>query len=711
MTDESAVLGLRVQPAEKSDAGRGVARISEAARRELGVLSGDTIVIEGTSETVAQVWPSTSSVDTDVIKVDADTRANAGVSIGDTVKVRPQSVESAKIVSIGVPSALSDVDRGVLRRAIGRVLKSRPISTGEQFTIEQITTEPFEVISTRPDGSVRVTDSTQIKLKITEETSGTDTAAPSTKQTESSSQRVSYEDIGGLDEELEQVREMIELPLQQPELFQKLGVEPPKGVLLYGPPGTGKTLIARAVANEVNASFYTINGPEIISKYKGESEKRLREVFEDASENAPAIIFFDEIDSVAGQRDEESDLENRVVGQLLSLMDGLDPREDIIVIGATNRVDALDPALRRGGRFDREIEIGVPDVEGRREILAVHTRNMPLADDVDVDELASRTHGFVGADMDALTTEAAMEALSRIREDRQAETIVTKRDFDTALARVDPSAMREFVAEAPETSFADVGGLADAKQILRETVEWPLSFTRLFTETETDPPSGVLLYGPPGTGKTLLARALAGETEVNFVHVDGPELVDKYVGESEQAIRDVFDRARQAAPSIIFFDEIDAIVSQRGTGGSDVTERIVSQLLTELDGLQENPNLIVLAATNQKEAIDPAILRPGRIDTHIEIGHPDKQARREILAVHTKGKPLGDDVDLDELAERLEGYTGADIEAISREASMQAIREAAAEYGPAQANEQADEIIIHKEHFDTAIEQVDRSTT
>lgn len=709
MTDESDALELRVKGAEKRDAGRGVARISEPVRQRLGVLSGDTIVIQGDKQTVVRAWPSKSGMDDNTIRIDADTRANAGVSIGDSVQVRPESVESARRVIIKPSGSLADVDPDVLKRAVQKVLQSRPLSAGEQFTIEQVTTDRFRVLETDPEGPVRVTDDTRIVIRKPKSSAEQSTTDDDQELDTEPAGRVTYEDIGGLDQELEQVREMIELPLQQPGLFRKLGVDPPKGVLLYGPPGTGKTLIARAVADEVNANFYTINGPEIISKYKGESEQRLRELFEKASESAPSIVFFDEIDSVAGQRDEDSDLENRVVGQLLSLMDGLDPREDIIVIGATNRVDTIDPALRRGGRFDREIEIGVPDREGRREILEVHTRNMPLADDVDMETLADRTYGFVGADIAALSTEAAMEALNRYKNNERSSLEVTKSDFDAALARVDPSAMREFVAESPDTSFEDVGGLRKAKQTLRETVEWPLSYERLFSETATDPPSGVLLYGPPGTGKTLLARALAGETDVNFVHVDGPELVDKYVGQSEEAIREVFDRARQAAPAIVFFDEIDSIVAERGTGETEVTERIVSQLLTELDGLQENPNLIVLAATNKKELIDPALLRPGRIDTHVEIGIPDREARHEILGVHTQGKPLSDDVDLDAMAAELVGYTGADIEAICREASMQAIREAADEYGPTEANERAEEIIITKDHFQQAIDSIDQS--
>src|SRR5699024_6066934 len=408
----------------------------------------------------------------------------------------------------------------------------------------------------------------------------------------------------------------------------------------------GKTLIARAVAGEVDAFFTTISGPEVVSKYKGESEEKLREAFDVAEANAPAIVFIDEIDSIAGARGDDADMEARVVAQLLTLMDGLESRGQVVVIGATNRVDAVDRALRRGGRFDREIEIGVPDEGGRREILEVHTRSMPLADDVSIDRLAARTHGFVGADLESLTVEAAMAALRRREEG--VEMAVTRADFETAMAAVDPSAMREYVAETPSTAFEHVGGLDDAKATLTEAVEWPLSYGALFEATATDPPAGVLLHGPPGTGKTLLARALAGESDVNFISVAGPELLGRYVGESEEAVRDVFARARQAAPAIVFFDEIDAIAGGRGEN-HEVTERVVSQLLTEIDGLAENPNLMVLAATNRKEAIDPALLRQGRIETHVQVPGPEQAARLAIFAVHTEGKPLADDVDLDEL--------------------------------------------------------------
>jgi len=742
-SSESDGVTLSVRAAEKGDAGRGVARIPEPVRRQLGILSGDAVVIDGEESTVAKMWPADPSVPDTAIQVDGDTRANAGVHVGDTVTVRAKdksTIADADRVTLVAPPGLAESQRRATEISAAEKLRNRPVRAGEQVRIEGIDQQPFRVTDTDPDGDVRITSTTTVRLadlesgpdatpssSTTEPTgrgrqsdgsAGAPTGSDSQLETETAELEpgsgVTYEDIGGLDEELELVREMIELPLSEPELFRRLGVEPPSGVLLYGPPGTGKTLIARAVANEVDAEFVTISGPEIMSKYKGESEEQLRETFEKAREEAPTIVFFDEIDSIAGTRDDDGDAENRIVGQLLTLMDGLDGRGEVIVIGATNRVDAIDPALRRGGRFDREIQIGVPDETGRREILEVHTRGMPLADDVDIDAIARRTHGFVGADLDAVASEAAMAAIR----DRPTETddrrewnrnpTVRKNHFDAALASVEPSAMREYVAESPTTDFSDVGGLDEAKQTLRESVEWPLTYDRLFEETNTDPPSGVLLYGPPGTGKTLLARALAGETDVNFVRVDGPEIIDRYVGESEKAIREVFERARQSAPSIVFFDELDAIAAARGDG-HEVTERVVSQLLTELDGMRENPNLVVLAATNRKDQIDPALLRPGRLDTHVFVGEPDLDAREKILAVHTQGKPLADDVDVNELAAELEGYTGADLEALVRDASMRAIREVAADSDPETANERADEVRIERRHFEVARDSTNRT--
>jgi len=705
---------LTVEGAHKRDAGRGIARLPESVRSELGVLSGSPVIIEGEGMTVVKVWPGDG--DGSTVRIDSDTRANAGVNIGDTVRVRAGSVTEATDISIHPLDPLPGTDE--YAHMVRTRLVDQMVQAGERTHIDGLGT--FVVRTTEPDGAVRVTPRTDVSVLPTidepddgtaPETGSTPTEAANVQPAETATD-VSYEDIGGLDDELDRIREMIELPLSEPERFRELGIDPPSGVLMHGPPGTGKTLIAKAVANEVDAYFDTISGPEIVSKYKGESEERLREAFERAGENSPAILFVDEIDSIAGSRGEDADMENRVVAQLLTLMDGLESRGRVVVIGATNRVDAVDPALRRGGRFDREIEIGVPDEAGRREILDVHTREMPLADDVDLDRLAAQTHGFVGADLASLTTEAAMSSLRAAGQREEAESedaegegpAVTQSDFDVALAVVDPSAMREYVAETPAVSFDDVGGLSEVKQTLTEAIEWPLAYGELFSATNTDPPSGILLYGPPGTGKTLLARAVAGESNVNFIHVAGPEIMDRYVGESEEAVRELFERARQTAPSIIFLDEIDAIASHRGQG-NEVTERVVSQLLAELDGITENPNLVVLAATNRRDMIDDALLRPGRLEQHVEVPNPDTAAREEILAVHTRGKPLADDVSVPELAAELSGYSGAELEAVVREASMLAIREMADELGPAEATERADEVRIAGDHFRRAMER------
>ena len=745
--NDTAGLRLTVRAAEKRDAGRGIARLPESARKRLGLLSGDTVEIRGDRVAVAKVWPGGTEARDGSVLIDADTRANAGVKVGDVVTVASVTVEDADRVVLAAPARLADVDvsRDVVERALGRDLRDRPVTEGEAVHVERLGGLRFVVAETSPSGTVRVTSRTDVSVRYgnggdadaaagrTRDAAGGGeragdsrdrTAAPGTDARPKGdgtappadhTAGATYEDIGGLDEELELVRETIELPLSEPEVFTRLGIDPPKGVLLHGPPGTGKTLIARAVANEVDAEFITVDGPEIMSKYKGESEERLRDVFERASEDAPAIIFFDEIDSIAGKRDDGGDVENRVVGQLLSLMDGLDARGDVIVIGATNRVDTLDPALRRGGRFDREIEIGVPGESGRRQILDVHTRRMPLDSDVDLDRIAGRTHGFVGADIEGLTQEAAMTALRRAREsDARAldDVTVSKADFEAAHANVEPSAMREYVAEQPATDFADVGGLPEAKEKLERAVTWPLTYGPLFDAADADPPTGVLLHGPPGTGKTLLARAIAGESGVNFIQVAGPELLDRYVGESEKAVRDLFDRARQAAPAIIFFDEIDAIAADRdgaGGDGSGVGERVVSQLLTELDRASDNPNLVVLAATNRRNALDPALLRPGRLETHIEVPEPDREARRKIFDVHTREKPLVDGVDLEHLADETEGYSGAEIASLCREAALVAIERVADEHGAA-ANDHADEVAITSDDFAAALETVRPAT-
>jgi transitional endoplasmic reticulum ATPase len=727
----TAGVELTIRSAEKRDAGRGIARLPEVARQRLGVLSGDAVAIEGARTTVAKLWPARAGVPDDAILVDAGTRTNAGVAVGDTVTVRPAGVVEADSVALSTPAGVAP-ENETARRELRRTLDGRPLRTGDRVHVESLGTTPFVVERTRPDKPVRVTEATDLELTGTSAddpavddvdattdpsddapTGGTDLdlgELPVADDRPSPATGVTYEDIGGLDDELDLVREMIELPLSEPELFDRLGVDPPKGVLLYGPPGTGKTLIAKAVANEVDATFLSVSGPEIVSKYKGDSEERLRAVFEEARENAPAIVFFDEIDSVAPKREDNNGMEDRIVGQLLSLMDGLEARGEVIVIGATNRVDDLDPALRRGGRFDREIEIGVPGEAGRREILDVHTRRMPTADDVDMDRLAARTHGFVGADLESLVTEAAMSALRRVRrEDLQADGIaVTRTDFESAMAAVDPSAMREYVSETPTEGFESVGGLDETKATLERAVTWPLTYGPLFDAADADPPTGILLYGPPGTGKTLLARAVAAESGVNFVHVRGPELLDRYVGESEKAVREVFDRARGAAPAIVFFDEIDAVATARDDA-NEVTDRVVSQLLTEFDAVADNPGLIVLAATNRKDALDPALLRTGRLESHIEVPAPDEAARRAILGVHTDGKPLAADVDLDDVARRTDGYSGADLAGVCREAAVQAVRTVAESYSGAAANDHADEVALTAAHFEAALGSVSPS--
>jgi len=750
MTDS---LRLTVRAAEKRDAGRGIARLPEAARQQLGLLSGDTVLIEGERETVAKLWPARGDVPAGVVRIDADSRANAGVKVGDTVRVAAADLPAARRVTLRAPAALADVDveRDAIERLVGEDVRNRPVAPGDQLHLERLSGIGFTVDDTDPDGRVRVTEDTDVRVVIESDAAGhlgeigqpdesptessgadTDESASSgasvevagsegeTDGTGDTASGVAYEDIGGLDEELDLVRETVELPLSNPELFARLGIDPPKGVLLHGPPGTGKTLIAKAVANEVDATFISISGPEIMSKYKGESEERVREVFEAAQADAPAIIFFDEIDSVAPKREDGGDVESRVVGQLLSLMDGLNARGEVVVIGATNRVDEIDPALRRGGRFDREIEIGVPGEKGRREILDVHTRNMPLDDDVRVDRLAERTHGFTGADLASVAKEAAMSALRRARRQgtetadappetaiATADLTVTRSDFESALAAVEPSAMREYVAESPAVDFDDVGGLDDVKETLERAVTWPLTYGPLFDAVEASPPTGILLHGPPGTGKTLLARAIAGESGVNFLQVAGPELLDRYVGESEKAVRELFERARQAAPAVVFFDEIDAVATARDGGNdSEVGQRVVSQLLTELDRAAENPNLVVLAATNRKEAIDPALLRPGRFETHVHVPAPGEDARRAILSVHVAGKPLGDDVDLDAVAAAMAGYTGADVAAVVREATLLAVEDVANRYEGDEANEHADEILLTASHFERALEAV-----
>ncbi len=670
---------LKVAEAYQGDVGRGIARIDPYTMDELGLKPGDVIEIEGPKgKAYAIVYRGfLEDAGKGIIRIDGYLRQNAGVAIGDRVKVKKVEIKEAKKVVLAPTQPIRfgpGFEDFVKRKILGQVL-----SKGSKVTIGVLGTAlTFVVVNTTPAGPVRVTEFTQVELK----------EEPVSEIKETQIPDVTYEDIGGLKEEVRKVREMIELPMRHPELFEKLGIEPPKGVLLAGPPGTGKTLLAKAVANEAGANFYVINGPEIMSKYVGETEENLRKIFEEAEENAPSIIFIDEIDAIAPKRDEASgEVERRLVAQLLTLMDGLKGRGQVVVIGATNRPNALDPALRRPGRFDREIVIGVPDREGRKEILQIHTRNMPLAEDVDLDYLADVTHGFVGADLAALCKEAAMRALRRVLPsiDLEAEEIpkevldnlkVTMDDFKEALKDVEPSAMREVLVEVPNVKWEDIGGLEEVKQELREAVEWPLKAKEVFEKIGVRPPKGVLLFGPPGTGKTLLAKAVANESGANFISVKGPEIFSKWVGESEKAIRGIFRKARQSAPCIIFFDEIDAIAPKRGRDlSSAVTDKVVNQLLTELDGMEEPKDVVVIAATNRPDIIDPALLRPGRLDRVILVPVPDEKARLDIFKIHTRGMNLAEDVSLEELAKKTEGYTGADIEALCREAAMLAVRE------------------------------------
>ena len=724
---------LTVKPLKQKDAGRRLAAIDRVAAEERGLSGGDFIRVEGADgAAIARVWPGYPEDDgTGVIRIDGKLRQEASVGIDDRVTVEQVDVEPADRITIALPQRLGI--RGNIDALIRRELGGQPVTEGQNVQLPlgfgfmggQSQAVPLKIAGTSPSGTVVVTDSTEIEIaeKPAEEiVSGPGGGAG---QAPDGSPDVTYEDIGGLDDELEQVREMIELPMRHPELFKRLGIDPPKGVLLHGPPGTGKTLIAKAVANEIDASFHTISGPEIMSKYYGESEEQLRDVFEEATEEAPAIVFMDELDSIAPKREEAGgDVERRVVAQLLSLMDGLEERGEVVVIGATNRVDAIDPALRRGGRFDREIEVGVPDRDGRKEILQVHTRNMPLADGVDLDAYAENTHGFVGADLESLAKESAMHALRRIRPQLELESDeidadvlnsiqVTDNDLKQALKGIEPSALREVFVEVPDVTWSDVGGLNDTKERLRETIQWPLEYPEVFEELDMEAAKGILMYGPPGTGKTLLAKAVANESDSNFISIKGPELLNKFVGESEKGVREVFSKARENAPTIVFFDEIDSIATERGgnTNDSGVGERVVSQLLTELDGLESLEDVVVIATTNRPDLIDSALLRPGRLDRHVHVPVPDEAGRRKILEVHTREKPLADDVDLDAIARRTEGYVGADLEAVAREASMSASREFIQSVSREEVRESVGNVRVTMAHFENALDEVNPSVT
>jgi transitional endoplasmic reticulum ATPase len=693
---------LRVAEAKQKDATRGKVRIDLSVMRELGVEAGDVVEILGKRSTVAVVWPSYPEDEgKGIIRMDGVIRKNAGVSIGDKVVVRKAEAKEALMVKLAVAtqSYTISTDANFINYVLKRLI-DYPLVEGDNVLIPVLGQSiPFVVVQTKPSGPVVVKEGT--KLIILER------PADFTRVS-----RVTYEDIGGMRNIIERVRELIELPLKYPELFRKLGIEPPKGVLLYGPPGCGKTLLAKAVANEIDAYFIAINGPEIMSKFYGESEARLREIFEEAKKHAPSVIFIDEIDAIAPKRDEVvGEVERRVVAQLLALMDGLESRGDVIVIAATNRPHAIDPALRRPGRFDREIEIPLPDKQGRLEILQIHTRNMPLAKDVDLIKIAEITHGYTGADLAALAKEAALNALRRYlpkidlsKNEIPTELLdsieVTMDDFIHALNEIVPSGLREIYIEVPEVRWSDIGGLDEVKQQLREVVEWPLKYPESFKRLGIEPPKGVLLYGPPGCGKTLLAKAVATESGANFIAIKGPEIMSKWVGESEKAIREIFKKARIYAPSVVFLDEIDSIAPIRGVlEDTHVTERVVSQLLTELDSIEKLRNVAIIAATNRPDLVDPALLRPGRFDRVIYVPPPDRRARLEILKVHTRKVPLASDVDLEKLAELTEGYSGADLEALVREAALVALRE------------NLNASVVESRHFITALNIIKPSLT
>jgi len=671
-------INLKVAEAFQNDIGRGIARIDSRSKSELGVSTGDVVKLVGKKAALAIVWqahPDDEGID--MIRMDGILRQNSGVGLGDKVKIETIEIKEAKKLVLAPKEPMrysAGFDQYVKKRLIGKpVLKGNLLPVGIFGT-----SIPLVVSQVFPQGPVIITDETDLKIK----------AEPVKELT--SVPNVTYDDVGGLKDSIQKVREMIELPLRHPEIFERLGIEPPAGVLLYGPPGTGKTLLAKAVANESDANFFYIGGPEIISKFVGESEERLRKLFKEAEESAPSIIFIDELDAIAPKREEVfGEVEKRMVSQLLTLMDGLKARGQVIVIGATNRPDSLDQALRRPGRFDREIEIGVPDVVGRKEILTIHVRSMPLEKDVNLKEFSSITHGYTGADLSLLTKEAALKALRRVLPELNLDDElispeileklkVTRDDFYNAMREIQPSALREVFVEKPNVKWDQVGGLKEIKKEVQEAVELPLKKPKTFEKMGIRPIKGILLYGPPGTGKTLLAKAVATETESNFVAISGPQVLSKYVGESEKTVRELFRKARMAAPCVLFIDEIDSIAPSRSAGsgeGHRVVERVVDTLLTELDGLKSLKNVVIIGATNRPDMLDPALMRGGRFDRVIEIPIPDESTRLEILKIHTKKMPIAKDVNLSDLSKVTEGYTGADLENLCREAGMAAIRD------------------------------------
>jgi transitional endoplasmic reticulum ATPase len=694
-------MSLKVAETNPKFVGRGMALVDPKVMEEMDLSTGDVIEISGKKKSYVLLWSSQrDDQGKKLIRIDGYTRNNIGVGIDDIVSVRKVNVKKAEQVILAPTEELNIVG---LEDYLPELLEGRVVTRGDMIPLNIMGRRiGFAVTSTLPTDAASLIDSN------TEFIIG---SIP--KAAAKGVPRVSYEDIGGLKNEVQKVREMIELPLRHPEIFDRIGIEAPKGVLLHGPPGTGKTLLAKAVANETNANFYSISGPEIMSKFYGESEERLREVFKEAEENAPSIIFIDEIDSIAPKREEVSgDVEKRVVSQLLTLMDGIQSRGKLVVIGATNRPNAIDPALRRPGRFDREIDIGIPDEQGRLDILLIHTRGMPLTEDVDLESIAKVTHGFVGADLEALSKEAAMRSLRKILPEINLEQPkipaeilnkikITRQDFDEALRDVQPSAMREVLVQRPNVGWEDIGGLQQVKEELAEAIEWPLKHANLFAEASVEPPKGILLYGPPGTGKTMIAKAVAATSEANFISIKGPELISKWVGESEKGVREVFRKARQAAPCVIFFDELDAIAPRRGgsEGDSHVTERVISQMLTELDGLEDLKGVVVIGATNRPDIIDEALLRPGRFDRILEVPVPDKESRKHIFQIHTKKKPLESDVNLDKLVEMTEGMTGADIAALVNAAAMSAIKGHIRQ-------KSGSKLRISMRHFETALDKI-----
>lgn len=701
MSDE---LVLTVKEATQEDIGRNRVRIGPKTRMELDLEVGETVMIEGEEKTVAKVFRLPSKDEGEgIIRIDGLVRKNAKVSISDNVTVT--KVETTPAKKVVIAPVIEEGNRLKFGKEIEAYVKKRllnnSILAGDAIVVPGIAlmggSVPFVVLTSNPVEPVTIEKDTELVVK----------EEPVSEMEMMGTTTVTYEDVGGLDEELKRVREMIELPLKHPKLFDRLGIEPPKGVLLYGPPGTGKTWIAKAVANEAGANFFSVQGPEIISKYYGQSEGKLREKFEEAEEQSPSIIFIDELDSIAPKRDDvKGEVERRVVAQLLTLLDGLENRGETIVIGATNRESAIDPALRRPGRFDREIEIGLPDKKGREEILKIHTRGMPTSEDIDLSRFAEMTHGFAGADLESLAKEAAMRALRRytpqfnldepIPREILEKMEVNERDFLNALREIEPSSLREIMVEIPEVSWDEVGGLKDVKEKLIDAVERPIQDPGSFKKMGVSPSKGILLYGPPGTGKTMLAKAVANESGANFISVKGPEILSKWVGESEKAIRELFKKARQAAPSIIFLDEIDALASERTSENVDkVTDRVVNQLLTSFDGVESNTGILVLAATNRPDKVDPALLRAGRFDHSLMVPIPDSDARKEIFNIHASDMPLDDTVDFDELVRRTESFVGADIESICREAGLLAIKEDASG--------------VRSDHFSKAIENINPS--